>query len=99
MASFDVDRFRRFVESDNFRTVYILSDDEFNEVVANDISLLQLGYRIMRKVFFAENSIQMAEGILEKRVEERKDHIEVRRMAEVEKARRKDEEKWKKDNK
>ncbi len=98
MTSYDLDRFRRFVESENFRTVYAITDEEFNGAVGDDIALLKLGYRIMRKVFFDENTIEMAEGNLEKRIEDRKDHMVIRRMAEVEKAKRNNEEKWKEDN-
>ena len=86
MASFDLDRFRRFVESAQFAKVYILSDDT-RETLKDDIALQKFAFRLLRQVLFAEETIPTHANILEKRWEERKDIIELRYKAELESAR------------
>ncbi|EIJ35131.1 YkgJ family cysteine cluster protein [Thiothrix nivea] len=90
MASFDVDRFRRFVESEQFGRVYLLSE-ETREELKDDLALLKFGFRLLRQVLFDEQTIPTHESILEKRWEERKDIIELRRQAAIEEARLKSE--------
>lgn len=86
MASFDIDRFRRFVESEQFARVYLLSD-ETREELKDDVALLRFGFRLLRQVLFDEQTIPTHENILEKRWNERKDIIELRRQAAIEEAR------------
>ena len=94
MASYDLDRFRRFVTSDSFKKTYVLGKAELAEAEKDDVALLKMGYRLMGKVFFNEDTIELAKGVMEQRLQERKDHIEMKRLAELEKARLKEEQKW-----
>lgn len=82
MASFDIDRFRRFVESPAFAKVYILSDEDRAEM-QDDVALQKFAFRLLRQVLFNEQTIPTHENILEKRWEERKDIIELRHKAAV----------------
>ncbi|HRJ51359.1 MAG TPA: YkgJ family cysteine cluster protein [Candidatus Thiothrix moscowensis] len=83
MGSFDIDRFRRFVESPQFAKVYILSD-ETREELKDDIALQKFAFRLLRQVLFDEQTIPTHANILEQRWEERKDIIELRHKAAVE---------------
>ena len=83
MASFDIDRFRRFVESPAFSKVYVISD-EMRAEWQDDVVLQRFGFRLLRQVLFDEQTIPTHENILEKRWEERKDIIELRHNAAVE---------------
>lgn len=84
MASYDVDRFRRFVMSDGFVKMYDLSDEEYAELETDDIALMNFGYKLMKQVFFGEMAIKEREGAWEKRVEERREILEYRKQAELE---------------
>lgn len=83
MASYDVDRFRRFVMSDSFVKMYDLIDEEYATLEDNDIDLMKFGFRLMKQVFFGEMTIKEREGAWEKRAEERKEILEYRRQAEI----------------
>ncbi len=84
MASYDVDRFRRFVSSDNFRKVYDLDDAFYASIAEDDIALLRFSYRFLRQVLFAERAVPEREGVWDKRLQERKEIWEARMKAEVE---------------
>lgn len=86
MACFDQDRFRRFVLSDAFRNTYILDAETYEKIASSDVDCMYFGFRLLRQVLFNEMTIPMVDGIVEKRVEERKEVIEMRRKFEQEKA-------------
>lgn len=83
MASFDIDRFRRFVDSPAFAKVYILSDDT-REALKDDVAMQKFAFRLLRQVLFDEQTIPTHDNILETRWNERKDIIELRHKAAVE---------------
>jgi len=92
MASYDMDRFRRFVMSDAFIKMYDISDDEYDQLEKDDIALMKFGFRLMKQVFFGELTINEREGAWEKRVEERREILEYRRQSEIAEHERKQEE-------
>lgn len=83
MASYDMDRFRRFVTSDSFRKTYNLGEDFYQAVEKDDIALMQFGFKLMRQVLYGELSIPEVEGAWEKRLEEREDILKMRKEIEV----------------
>jgi len=83
MCSYDIDRFRRFVMSDSFSTVYELDDNTYAELT-DDVKLMKFGFRLLKQVLFGEQSIPEKEGALEKRLEKRKEHLELRRKMDIE---------------
>ena len=83
MCSFDIDRFRKFINSASFRKTYKLTDDFFNSLQDDDIALLSFSYRFMRQVFFADNSIDLVHNVVDKRLKSRKDIIKMRRTIEI----------------
>ncbi len=92
MASYDLDRFKRFVSSPAFNKVYLMKKEEIEQVTSDDVELMKFGYIFMRHVLFGEESLPMDENAYEKRYEERKEIIEMRRKAEVEAYQKKQEE-------
>ena len=84
MACFDQDRFRRFVLSDSFRKNYKLEQELYDNIEKDDIALMYFGFRLLRQVLYNEKTIEEVNGALEKRVEERKEVIELRRKLEIE---------------
>ena len=84
MASYDIDRFRRFVQSDSFQNSYDLGAEVLNELETNDIALMQFGMHFLKQVLFGETRIPEKAGAAEKRTQERGDIAEMRRKAEIE---------------
>lgn len=83
MASYDMDRFRRFVTSDSFKKTYNLGDEFYQAVEKDDIALMQFGFKLMRQVLYGELSIPEVEGAWEKRLQEREEILKMRREIEV----------------
>ena len=83
MCSFDLDRFRRFINAPSFRKTYQLEDDYFSELQQDDITLLYFAYRLMRQVFFAEYSIDLVKGSVEMRLKERAEVIAMHQQAQA----------------
>ena len=92
MASYDVDRFRRFVMSDSFKNMYTITDEEFASFEKDDVKLMSFGFALMKQVLFGEISIKEREGAHDKRAEERKDILAYRKEAEILEHNRKQEE-------
>jgi len=92
MASYDMDRFRRFVMSDAFIKMYDLSDKEYAALEADVVALMKFGFKLMKQVFFGEMVIKEREGAWEKRVEERREILAYRRKAEISEHQRKQDE-------
>lgn len=69
MACYDVDRFRSFVESESFLQVFVLPPEEKATILADDIALMQFGFRFLRQVLFGENTIELNGESVEQRRE------------------------------
>ena len=83
MASYNLDMFRRFVLSDNFRRTYKLNEIFYEAVEKDDLILMDFAFQFLRQVLFAEKTIEEAEDAWEKRVAERKEVWEMRTQAEL----------------
>jgi len=83
MASYNLDMFRRFVLSDNFRRSYQLQDSFYEVVAQDDLVLLDFGLHFLRQVLFGERSVEEVESAWEKRLEERREVWDMRVKAEV----------------
>jgi hypothetical protein len=94
MASYDMDRFRRFVLSESFRNTYQLSDDFYAELERSDEELLRFAYRFLRQVLFGEHSVQEAADAWETRVAQRKAVWDARRDYEVARRAKAEDEKY-----
>ena len=92
MASYDVDRFRRFVLSDSFKNMYTITDEEFASFEKDDVALMTFGFALMKQVLFGEISIKEREGAHDKRADERKEILAYRKQVEIEEHNRKQEE-------
>ena len=84
LACYDIDRFKEFLLSKNFRNVYALDDAEYQEILDDELKRLKFGYRLLRQVLFGEETITLVDNALDKRMAERKEILEARRQAEIE---------------
>ena len=76
MTCYDIDRFRSFVASDSFSTIYDLPVDEMHAMLLDDVLLMQFGFRFLRQVLFGEVSIAMHE----QSAQQRRDALMLRRQ-------------------
>ncbi len=83
MASYDMDRFRRFVMSDAFIKMYDLSDEEYTTLETDDLALMKFGFKLMKQVFFGEITIKEREGAWKERAQERKEILAYRKQVEI----------------
>lgn len=90
LACYDIDRFKQFLNTPNFKMVYDISDEEFQLINDDDIERLKFAYRLLKQVLFGEQSIPLKDGAYDKRMEERKEALELRRQAEIELAKKND---------
>ena len=95
MASYNLDMFRRFVLSDNFRKTYQLNDAFFEAAENDDLILMDFGFQFMRQVLFGERTIEEAADAWEMRVENRKEVWDIRARAEIAKKQKEEDEKYK----
>ncbi|PVV27788.1 MAG: 50S rRNA methyltransferase, partial [gamma proteobacterium symbiont of Ctena orbiculata] len=95
MCSYDTDRLRRFVLSDSFKASYDLDETFYQTMEKEDLALMQFGTRLLKQVLFGEVTIPVKDNATEKRVEERKEILEMRRKAEIELHKQKQEQQMK----
>ena len=84
MCAYDIDRLRRYVLSDAFKAAYDLDEGFYATVEKEDIALMQFGIRLLKQVLFGDQTIPEKPGVAEKRLQERKEILEMRRKAEAE---------------
>ena len=95
MCSYDLDRLRRFVLTDSFKDSYDLDDAFYETMEKEDLALMQFGIRLLKQVLFGDVTIPVKAGVVDKRIEERKEILEMRRKAEIELHKQKSEQEMK----
>ncbi len=83
MCSYDIDRFREFVLTDNFKATYNIHTDTWAQIEQDDTALMKFGFTLMKQVLFGEVSIPLHKQATEDRIKKRKDILEARRQAEI----------------
>ena len=71
MACYDLDRFREFIKSEGFSTIYDVDKDTMDKLMTDDIALMQFGDRMIRQVMYAEESIPLKKDALQNRLASR----------------------------
>jgi Fe-S-cluster containining protein len=80
MCSYDVDSFRRFVQSEGFQQVFDLPEDEVRKILDDEDALLLFAMRFLRQVLFGEQTIALKSGAREERIQRRKARMETLRQ-------------------
>jgi len=75
MASYDLDRFRAFVASEQFRQLFSLPEAELLETLSEDDKLMQFAFRFLRQVMFGEDTIPINEAAARERREKVKEKV------------------------
>ncbi|MCU7881253.1 MAG: YkgJ family cysteine cluster protein [Candidatus Thiodiazotropha sp. (ex Lucinoma aequizonata)] len=84
MCSYDIDRLRRFVLNNSFKASYDLDEKFYETIEKEDLALMQFGTRLLKQVLFGDVTIPVKKHAVEQRVEERKEILELRKKAEIE---------------
>lgn len=88
MCSYDMDSLRNFMQTDGFKDVFALGEDEYQTLLDDEDKRLQFAYRFLRQVLFGEQSIPLRDGAREDRLAKRRDQIQQRHAEEAEAHRR-----------
>lgn len=75
MTCYDVDRFRAFVASDGFNDVYDIAADELEGLRADDVVLMQFGFRFLHQVLFGETTIAVRPEVADARRARREEKL------------------------
>jgi Fe-S-cluster containining protein len=70
MVCYDVDRFREFISSGGFTSLYDISADEMKKLLTDDVELMLFGFRFLKQVLFGENTIAMHQNGSEQRLQQ-----------------------------
>ena len=82
MACYDIDRFREFIKSEAFTSIFDVEEAEYRTLLEDDLALLKFGGRMVLQIMFGEESIPRKADALEKRVQMRKEAERLRAEAE-----------------
>lgn len=69
MACYDIDTFRAFVDSSVFKELFVLPEEEWAQILSDDVNLLQFSFRYLKQVLFGENTIPLNDEIAKERRE------------------------------
>ncbi len=87
MVCYDLDRFRGFVASEGFSTIYDLPSEELHALLTEDVALLQFGFRFLRQVLFGEQSIALkTDAVAERRAHQQEKLARLEREAALRRA-------------
>lgn len=98
MASYDMERFRRFVMSDSFQKSYDLDDATYEILAKEDIALMQFGTKLLKQVLFGEKTIDEKDEAWEKRLETREEIWNMRRNVEIKRREKAEDDKYSDEN-
>ena len=73
MCSYDMDSFRGFIQTDGFRDVFDLSDEEIEALKADENRLLAFAFKFLKQALYGENTIPVKQGARRRRLERRQE--------------------------
>jgi uncharacterized protein len=62
-ASYDIDRFRRFVFESSFLSLYNIEKDMVEKIRSDEIALLQFGFKWLKWLLFKDGELKMNEEV------------------------------------
>jgi len=66
IASYDTDRFRRFVFESRFLDTFDLDKETVERIKTSDIDLMKFGFKYIKYILMLEQTLKVKEGVLEK---------------------------------
>ena len=77
LCSYNLDGLRDFVLSDGFSEVYDVESAILDILKTDDVMLLSFGFKLLKQVLFGENTIPLKADAMQKRVERRREDLNV----------------------
>lgn len=77
LCSYNLDGLRDFVLSDGFSEVYDVESAILDILKTDDVTLLSFGFKLLKQVLFGENTIPLQADAMQKRVERRREDLNV----------------------
>lgn len=68
MATYDLDKFRRFVTGTKFLKMFDLSDERVEAIKKDDVELMKLGYAWIRFAFWKDKTLKIRDDIVKARL-------------------------------
>jgi hypothetical protein len=62
-ASYDLDRFRRFVFESKFLRVFDIPEEEVEKIKTDEIALMKLGFRYIKYLLMLEQTLKLKPGV------------------------------------
>jgi len=62
MASYDLDRFRRYIFESNFLNVFDIDDETINKIRDDEVELMQFGVRYIKYIMMLEETLKLKDG-------------------------------------
>lgn len=81
MVCYDIDRFRTFVASDGFQQSFDVDPERMANALTDDTALMLFGFDFLKQVLFGEETINLKEGVMDKRVQKDKSKLDERVQA------------------
>ena len=66
MASYDLDRFKRFIFDSKFLEVFVIDSETVEKLKTDDIELIQFGAKYIKYIMMMENTLKVREEVLNK---------------------------------
>jgi len=61
MASYDLDKFRKFVFESGFLSMFDIDDEELQEIKTDDIALMKFGFKYLKYILMLEETLKVKE--------------------------------------
>ncbi|MFZ3123065.1 MAG: hypothetical protein WA104_06905 [Thermodesulfovibrionales bacterium] len=65
MASYDLDKFRRYVLDSKFLDVFDIDEEEIKKLKDDEISLMKFGFKYLKYLLMMEESLKVKSEVLE----------------------------------
>lgn len=62
MASYDLDRFKKYIFESNFLNVFDIDDETLNKIKDDEVELIQFGVKYIRYIMMLEENFKLKEG-------------------------------------
>jgi len=74
-ASYDIDKFRRFIFESSFLSLYVIDDETLEKIKTDEIALLQFSFKWLKWLLFKDGDFALNEEAVASRLEkmEKKD--------------------------
>jgi hypothetical protein len=66
MASYDLDRFRKFVFESGFLNMFDIDDEEAEKIKTDDIALMKFGFKYLKYILMLEETLKIKQEYLKK---------------------------------